>query len=308
MNNGYNGMINLHSLDLNLLVVFNEIYQHKQISKVARVLNLSQPAVSNALARLRRNFDDPLFVRTKEGMQATPFADLLADPIRLALNGLSEALNVQEQFNPATSMRHFQIVLTDVAELYFMPRLIQQCALLAPAVRISTRRSAGIDLVAELGEGKTDLAIGAFSQVPQALYQRRLFRQKYVVLMRSAHPLASQKLTLKKMQGAEQLLVASAENPYDQINLALEKADLLGNVKFSVPYFTAVPYIISQSDLLVTVPQKLAASATGHFGLHYHKHPLPLPELQTNIFWHGRYHQDLGNQWLRNLMVEIFSE
>ncbi|PRC91292.1 LysR family transcriptional regulator [Solimicrobium silvestre] len=301
-------MLDPRNIDLNLLVVFNEIFQEQQISSVAKRLNLSQPAVSNALARLRRTFDDQLFVRTKEGMQPTPFAEQLAEPIRLALNGLTEAMNVHEKFDAANSNRHFNIALTDVAELYFMPKLINHCTLLAPQVRISTERTARLDLMAEMGAGKIDVAIGAFNEVSEALYQRRLFKQNYVVMMRAEHPLAGEALSIERFMAAEHLMVASNESPYDKINQDLEKAGILDRVKFSVPHFTAVPYIISNSDLLVTVPQKLAESTALPFKLHYQHHPLNLPDLQTNIFWHRRYHQDQGNQWLRSLISEVFAE
>lgn len=301
-------MLDPRNMDLNLLVVFNEVFQEQQISSVAKRLNLSQPAVSNALARLRRTFDDPLFVRTKTGMQPTPLAEQLAEPIRLALNGLTEAMNLQEQFDPATSKRKFNIALTDVAELYFMPRLIAHCTTLAPQVKISTERSARLDLMAEMGSGRIDVAIGAFRQVSDALFQRRLFKQSCVVLMRNRHALAEANLTLKRYLSAQHLMVNSSESPYDRINLDLERAGVLQQVKFSVPHFTAVPYIIADSDLLVTVPQKLAESVALPFKLTCRAAPLALPELQTNIFWHRRYNQDQGNLWLRNLIGTIFAE
>lgn len=301
-------MLDPRTVDLNLLVVFNEIHQARQISSVAKQLGLSQPAVSNALARLRKTFDDPLFVRTREGMQPTPFAGQIAEPIRLALEGLSQAMMLPEKFEPATSNRCFNIALTDVAELYFMPRLIRQCAALAPNVRINTWRSNRLDWMTEMGAGRIDLAIGAFNDVSPALFQRRLFRQSYVVLMRADHPLATDTLTLKRYLTAQHLQVSSSESPYDRINQDLERAGLTQRVRFSVPHFTAVPYIISSSDLLVTVPQKLAESAVGPFGLTFRPAPMALPALQTNIFWHRRFNQDDGNQWLRNLIGDTFSE
>lgn len=301
-------MLDPRNMDLNLLVVFNEIFQEQHISSVAKRLNLSQPAVSNALARLRRTFDDALFVRTKDGMQPTPFAEQLAEPIRHALNSLTEAMNVQEAFDAANSTRQFQIALTDVAELYFMPRLIQHCTEQAPGVTINTLRTSRVDLMSEMGAGRIDIAIGAFNEVSDALFQRRLFKQPHVVLMREQHRFASETLTLKRYLSAQHLMVDSGESPYDRINLDLDKAGVMKQVKFSVPHFTAVPYIIANSDLLVMVPQKLAESVALPFKLIYRPSPLRLPDLQTNIFWHRRYNQDQGNLWLRNLIGDIFSE
>ncbi len=301
-------MIEPREMDLNLLVVFQEVFQERQISTVARRLNLSQPAVSNALARLRRTFDDALFVRTAQGMQPTPLAEQLADSVSAALRHVTQALNRQETFAAATSQRHFTLAMTDVGEVYFMPGLIALCQQQAPGVHISTVRASTIDLKTELESGRVDFAIGAFDQVSEALYQRRLFRQNYVSMMREGHPLADKKITLKQFLAARHLIVSSQESPYDRINQILEKAGIGTNAHFRVPHFTAVPYIVSNSDLLVTVPHKLAASAAQPFGLQYQRPPLRLPSLQTNIFWHRRFNQDAGNQWLRALIAAHFTE
>ncbi|GGC97561.1 LysR family transcriptional regulator [Undibacterium terreum] len=301
-------MIEPRELDLNLLVVFQEIFQQKQISAVARKLGLSQPAVSNALARLRRSFGDELFVRTALGMQATPFAEQLAEPIGAALEQVRLALNRHEHFDAGSSRRHFTIAMTDVGEVYFMPVLVEKCRQFAPQLKISTVRASSVDLKAEMEAGRVDLAIGAFDDVSEALYQRRLFKQDYVCMLRAGHPLAKAKLTLKDFLAAPHLIVASMESPYDSINQSLEKAGVKDVSQFSVPHFVAVPYIVSTTDLLVTVPQKLAERAAAPFNLHYVKPPLRLPSLQTNMFWHRRYNQDEGSQWLRGFIAEHFAE
>jgi len=301
-------MIEPKDIDLNLLVVFQEVFQERQISSVARRLNLSQPAVSNALARLRRTFGDALFVRTAQGMQPTPLAQQLAEPVASALIHVSKALNRQEAFSPAVSERHFTIAMTDVGEVYFMPVLIEHCSRLAPGIQISTVRAGAIDLKTEMESGRVDLAIGAFDNVSSALYQRRLFRQNYVSMFRQGHALSDKKVTLKEFLAARHLVVSSLESPYDRINQNLEKAGIQPNVHFRVPHFTAVPYIVSTTDLIVTVPQKLAESAAQPFNLQYIRPPLRLPSLQTNIFWHRRFNQDEGNQWLRGFISAHFVE
>ena len=303
-------MIEPRDIDLNLLVIFQEVFQERQISSVARRLGLSQPAVSNALARLRRTFADELFVRTAQGMQPTPFAEQMAEPVNSALAHVAKALNRLDVFTAADSERRFTIAMTDVGEVYFMPRLVEQCRLHAPGVVISTVRASTIDLKTEMEAGRVDLAIGAFDNISDALYQRRLFRQNYVSMFRRGHPLAANgdEVSLKEFLAAQHLVVASLESPYDRINQILEKAGVRANVHFRVPHFTAVPYIVSTTDLLVTVPHKLAESAVGPFNLQYIKPPLRLPSLQTNIFWHRRFNQDEGNQWLRGLIADHFAE
>jgi DNA-binding transcriptional LysR family regulator len=301
-------MIEAKDIDLNLLVVFQEVFQERQISNVARKLSLSQPAVSNALARLRKTFNDELFVRTSQGMQPTPFAQQLADPVAAALLNITKALNQQDGFNLSSSRRHFTMAMTDVGEMHFMPILIEQCRRYAPQVQISTIRANSVDLMAEMETGRIDLAIGAFESMSGALYHRRLFRQDYVCLYRQQHPILKEGVSVKDFLSAEHLIVSTKESPYDKINHSLEKAGVSGTAHFTVPHFSSVPYILSVTDLVATVPQKLALSAAKAFGLNFTKPPIKLPKLQTNIFWHRRFAQDEGNLWLRNLLVEMFSE
>lgn len=301
-------MIEAHDIDLNLLSVFQEVYRERQISSAARRLGLSQSAVSNALARLRRSFGDELFVRTASGMQPTPLASQMAEPIGAAMAQVALALNQRSRFEPGTSNRRFMLAMTDVGEVYFMPTLIERCRQLAPHVEISSVRVGTLSLKEEMEGGRVDLAVGPFEDVSEALYQRHLFRQPFVAMFRKGHPLARGELTLERFAQAEHLLVDAADSPYDRVNAALARAGVGQTTKFRVPHFTAVPYIVSTSDLVVTVPQKLAERAAAPFGLEWATPPLDLPPLQTNIFWHRRFNQDPGNQWLRGLLADVFAE
>ena len=301
-------MIEPHTLDLNLLAVFQEVYRERQISSAAKRLGLSQSAVSNALARLRRAFGDELFVRTAAGMQPTPLAAQMAEPIGAAMAQVALALNQRSRFDPATSHRRFTLAMTDVGEIYFMPALIERCRLLAPLVEISSVRAGALNLKEALEGGRVDLAVGPFEDISEALYQRLLFRQPYVTMFRKGHPLGRGKVDLERFVAAEHMLVDAHESPYDRINGLLARAGIGPNVRFRVPHFTAVPYMVATSELVVTVPQKLAERAALPFGLAWIAPPLELPPLQTNVFWHRRYNQDPGNQWLRGLLAELFAE
>ena len=303
-------MIDIRKLDLNLLVVFQEVFQERQISGVATRLGLSQPAVSNALARLRKTLGDELFVRTAQGMQPTPLAERLAEPVSMALAQVQAALNVQDGFAAETSKRSFTIAMSDVGELYFMPQLIAHFASLAPGISLRTVRSGSINLKEELEGGRIDLVLGAFEKVSGALYQRRLFRQPYVLMFRRQHALASVlaqdgAVSLEKLILQQHLIVASSESPYDRINQLLESAGVRS--QFRVPHFTAVPYIVKNSDLVVTVPEKLAQSAAEPFALMHAPSPLKLPLLQTNMFWHRRFNKDATSIWLRGVILGLFS-
>ena len=301
-------MIEPSSIDLNLLSVFQEVYRERQISAAARRLGLTQSAVSNALARLRRTFGDELFVRTAHGMQPTPLAQQMAEPIGAAMAQVALALSQRSRFDPATSGRRFTLAMTDVGEVYFMPVLIERCRAVAPNVEIASIRANGLTLKDDMETGRVDLAIGAFEDVSEALYHRALFRQRFVSMFRKEHPLARGKVDLARFVAASHLIVDAAQSPYDRINGLLEKAGVTAATRFRVPHFTAVPYIVSTSDLVVTVPQKLAESAASPFGLKWIEPPLALPTLQTNVFWHRRFNHDPGIQWLRGLIADVFAE
>ncbi|WP_322400472.1 LysR family transcriptional regulator [Massilia luteola] len=301
-------MIEPSSIDLNLLSVFQEVYRERQISAAARRLGLTQSAVSNALARLRRTFGDELFVRTAYGMQPTPLAQQMAEPIGAAMVQVALALSQRSRFDPATSNRRFTLAMTDVGEVYFMPVLIERCRSSAPHVEIASLRANGLSLKDDMETGRVDLAIGAFEDVSEALYHRALFRQPFVSMFRKDHPLAKGKVDLARFVAAPHLIVDAAQSPYDRINGLLEKAGVTAGARFRVPHFTAVPYIVSTSELVVTVPQKLAESAASPFGLKWIEPPLALPTLQTNVFWHRRFNHDPGIQWLRGLIADVFAE
>jgi DNA-binding transcriptional LysR family regulator len=301
-------MIEPSSIDLNLLSVFQEVYRERQISAAARRLGLTQSAVSNALARLRRTFGDELFVRTAHGMQPTPLAQQMAEPIGAAMAQVALALSQRSRFDPATSARRFTLAMTDVGEVYFMPVLIERCRTVAPNVEIASLRANGLTLKDDMETGRVDLAIGAFDDVSDALYHRALFRQPFVSMFRKDHPLAQGKVDLERFVAAPHLIVDAAQSPYDRINGLLEKAGVTAGARFRVPHFTAVPYIVSTSELVVTVPQKLAESAASPFGLKWIEPPLALPALQTNVFWHRRFNHDPGIQWLRGLIGDVFAE
>ena len=172
----------LSDIDLNLLVVFHQLMLQRRVSRVAEHLGLSQPAVSNALARLRRLLDDPLFLRTPAGMQPTPLAEQLAAPVAQALAAIHGALNQRAGFEPAHSERVFRIGMTDIGEIYFLPRLMDAIARCAPGVSVSTLRNAAINLKEEMEAGHVDLAIGLLPQLKSGFFQRRLFTQRYVCL------------------------------------------------------------------------------------------------------------------------------
>lgn len=300
-------MKSLRDLDLNLLVVFHEILRARRISSAALALGMSQPAVSNALARLRQTFDDALFVRTTSGMQPTPLAEQLAEPVAAALALLQTGLAPREHFDPAASTRRFTIAMTDVAEIHFMPGLVRRCATDAPQVRIAAVRASGADLLAGLAAGRIDLAVGAYDDISRSYFQQRLFQQECVTIHRRGHAFEEGPVSLDRFRTARHLVVSEAASPYDQIRQALERAGIRGESAMQVPSLLSAPLIVADSDLVATVPRRLAERVAPALSLGFIKPPIRLPLLHTNSFWHRRFHQDPGNQWLRSLISSMFS-
>ena len=179
----------MREIDLNLLVVFNQFRVEKRVSKVADNMGLTQPAVSNALARLRKLLGDELFLRAAGGMQPTRFATELAEPLAYALGMIHGALNQRSSFDPAGSRRAFTIGMTDLGEIYFMPALMDELARAAPGLTIGTGRNAAVNLRDEMEAGHVDLARGLLPQLKGGFFQRRLFSQRYVCLFRKGHRL-----------------------------------------------------------------------------------------------------------------------
>ena len=161
------------------------------LTACAKALHLSQPAVSSALGRLRGHLGDELFLRTQGGMTPTPYALQLAEPVAMALDGLQQALNVRAAFDPLTSTRSFTLAMTDVGEMYFLPVLVDALTRAAPGVTLQVVSVTQASLKEDMATGRIDLAMGLLPQLQAGFFQQALFRQKYICLMRKAHPLAA---------------------------------------------------------------------------------------------------------------------
>ncbi|MDH6594419.1 DNA-binding transcriptional LysR family regulator [Variovorax sp. TBS-050B] len=302
----------LKDIDLNLLLVFDRMLAEKRVSAVAESLGLSQPAISNALARLRRLLGDELFLRTARGMEPTPFALQLAEPVAYAMGALHTALNQQVVFDPATSTRSFTLAMTDIGEIYFTPRLMDLLSQAAPGVTISTVRNnsnSTASLRDELESGHVDIAIGLLPQLKAGVFQRRLFLQRYVCLFSGAHPLAQKRsVSLKDFVAADHLLVQAAGTGHGKADDVMAAQGIQRRIRLRVPHFVAIGHILRSSDMIATVPERLAQSIAEPFGLVWRPHPVALPQIAINLFWHAKVHRDPGNQWLRGLLFDKFAD
>lgn len=300
--------MDLEEIDLNLLVVFKHLLAERSVSRVAQTLQLTQPAVSNALARLRRLLDDELFLRTPQGMQPTPRAEQLAPSVIDALAAIHAALNQRSTFDPQTSERAFVVGMTDIGEIYFLPRLIEHLRAHAPRVSVSTVRNTSASLRDDLESGKVDLAIGLLPQLKAGFFQRRLFTQPYVCLMRKGHRLDKKKITLAEFTSAQHLLVVAEGTGHGKVDELLKRAGVERQVVLTVPHFVAVGHILQAADLVATVPERLAQRMLAPFSLAAVAHPAKLPEVAINVFWHAKFHKSPANQWLRGVVFDLFSD
>jgi DNA-binding transcriptional LysR family regulator len=298
----------LHELDLNLLVVFDQLRVERRVSKVADNLGISQPAVSNSLAKLRRLFADELFLRTSRGMEPTPCAEQLAEPVGYALAMIHSGVNQRSSFDPTSATRSFTIGMTDVGEIYFLPALIERLRRDAPGVTLSTVRNAAINLRDELESGKVDLALGLLPQLKAGFFQRRLFTQSYVCLLRRGHRLARRRISLSDYAGAEHLVVVSAGTGHGKVDELLARSGVERTVRLTVPHYVSVGHILQSSDLIATVPERLADRLLEPFGLVKLAHPAKLPDIAINAFWHAKYHRAPANRWLRGVVFELFGD
>lgn len=297
----------LHEIDLNLLIVFNELLRLRRVSAVADSLNVSQPGVSNALNRLRRLLNDELFVRTAKGMAPTPFAERLAEPIGYALGTIHNSLNQKVTFDPLANHRHFSVAMTDIGEIYFLPALMQQLARVAPHVTTSIVSTSRADLREEMENGRIDLAIGFVPNLKTGFFQRRLFRQRYVCLYRQRHPLAESGITLKAFRSAQHLAVSAVGTGHGVVDEVIQRAGIVRDVRLHVPHFGAVGHIVQNTDLIAVVPQAYADRTVGPFGLQASPCPVKIPDVVINVLWHAKKHREPANQWLRQLVAEHFS-
>lgn len=300
--------MNVEDIDLNLLRVFDAVLRERGVTPAAARLGLTQPAVSNALARLRALLGDSLFVRSPGGMEATPFARGVAEPVRQALALLESALAHGPGFDPASATRAFRFYMSDLGQVEFLPPLVERVQRRAPGVRLEAV-AADLEHIADaLGTGALDLAVGFLTGLGPPVQRHALFRDPYVCLVRAGHPALATKFTRKKFLEASHVLVTYRGGGHRVIEEALERAGVARRIALRVPHFTVVPMVLARTDLILTLPARVAAVYVRQGGFRSLPPPVPMPPAQVAVHWHERFSADPGNRWLRDQIVELFSE
>jgi DNA-binding transcriptional LysR family regulator len=254
---------------------------------------------------LRSLFGDALFVRTPAGMEPTPFARQLAEPVRQALALLESALAHGPGFDPASSTRTFRFYMSDIGEIFFLPPLVERLGKLAPAVRLEVVAMDPDEISAALANGAIDIAVGFLPGLGAPVLRRRLFRDPYVCLMRADHPITT--LSKKKFLEASHALV-SYRGGHRVIEEALERAGLGPRIALRVPHFTVVPMVLERTDMLLTLPARVAQVYERQGRFKSLAPPVPIPQAEVAVHWHERFEGDPGNRWLRDLVIELYSE
>lgn len=300
--------MNVSDLDLNLLRVFDAIATESSVTVAGERIGLSQPAMSNALARLRQLFDDPLFVRTPRGMRPTPFAQQLAQPVREALHLIQIALQQHAGFEPRSSGNTFRFWMSDIGEMVFLPGLLERVKRDAPGVRIEVVRIPIKDVHTALEAGELDLAVGFLPGLTTGVRQQPLFREHYVCMLRADHPVIGANISAKQFREAAHVLVSYVGTGHQVIEETFIAAGLSARIAVRVPHFLVVPMILARTDLVVTVPSRVAAVFARGGNLKVLPLPVRMPSFEVQLHWHQRFHQDPANRWLREAMTELYLE
>jgi DNA-binding transcriptional LysR family regulator len=301
--------MNLQSIDLNLLVVFEALMEERNVTRAARRVGLSQPAMSNALTRLRRTFDDALLVRTPSGMKPTAAAQSLIEPVRLALAQLRAAIEERPAFDPAASRRAFRFLASDYVEVILIAPLAKKLRREAPLSSIRVYRSANVfqpPSPASLADS-FDIAAGFF---PDALSldalvrSQVLFEEDNVCIASRDHPSIRGKISIRQYAAASHAAVFYKTEGPGVIDTLLAQKGLARRVVVQSPHFCGVPFLVSGSDLIATVPRRLAERFARPLGLQVLAVPFAMPPFRLSLLWHQRIDADPAHAWMRALVID----
>lgn len=299
--------MNLRRIDLNLLGVFDAIYETRSVTLAAERFGITQPAMSNALSRLREVCGDALFVPTAKGMQPTPYASEIAGAIREALQGVHTILGHRKSFDPSSSDRTFRFHMTDMGQTYFLPLLLQHLHKTAPRLRLEAETLPLESISDALAAGRIDFAVGRLPKFSaRGAKSEVLFADHYDVLMRAGHPAGGKGLTRKTFLDASHAIVSSASGGHKVLEETLIK--LNARIVLRVTNFMVIPMILPRTDAIVTVPAGLAAELTKTEIFERHPLPIDIPAFEVSIFWHERFDADPAIDWMRNQLFELFSK
>lgn len=289
---------------MNLFPVLDAIYATRNLTRAAERLHITQPAVSNALARLRRSLDDPLFIRTPTGMSPTPLTESIMPRVQQALALLGSSITEQHTFDPASAQKTLRMSMNDMAETLLLPRLLEHLQQVAPGIGIESYYVPRDQLVKELAANSLDFGLDIPMVSATQLQQQRLVADRYQVMLRPDHPLAGQSsLTLEQYLALEHIHVSSRRSGPGIADIALNKLGRRRKVKLRVQHYRVAPMVVQKTDLALTIPASLARQHSAKlFEL-----PFQIPQMDWHLLWHRSQDDDGANRWLREQIIALFT-
>jgi DNA-binding transcriptional LysR family regulator len=295
----------VNNIDLRLLAVVTELHKTRSVSQTAENLDLSQSAISMSLAKLRKLFNDPLVVRTSSGMNPTPHAAELIGLLKNAEDILQTALDLHVVFDPMRSERRFNLYSSDIAQVTLMPRLMQRLKSIAPNVGIELRRLSEAT-PKELETGEADLAVGFILPLGAGFCQQRLFKDRFVCVVRKDHPRVGDTISIEEFQDETHLAIATSGTGHGVFEKALEARSIRRRVGLTVPSFLGITSIITTLDFLAVLPEQLARHLARVGNIKMLPLPFNVPSYYIMQHWHERYTQDPASKWLRSVVANLF--
>jgi DNA-binding transcriptional LysR family regulator len=301
--------IHLEKIDLNLLVTLSALLRERNVTLAAKSVGLSQSATSHALARLRRLLQDPLLIRNKGQLLLTSRAEALLPQLEESLRLMRVALTNPAPFQPKTARRSFSVGAGDFAQFVLLPLLMEKLARRAPGLDLWMRELYSGDTLERLSTDDLDLAVLPKMILPASanLRSRFLFEERFVCLVRTAHPTVKKKMTLEQFVSLPHAFIAPRGTRGGAVDDALQALHKERRVALAVPHFLVAPYAVASSDLVITVASRVATYFAAHLPLKIIEPPLPLDSFQMHLVWHERLQRDPAHAWLREQIVEAAS-
>lgn len=302
--------INLARVDLNLLVAFDALLTERSVTKAAARIGIGQSAMSHNLARLRELFDDELLTRGAGGMQPTPRALALADPVRIALAQIESLVSREEAFDPATAERIFRIGLPDSVEVLVGPALLAYTCAHAPGIRFRFYAAEGQGLLDDLDADRLDLGIGYGTFAGGQVHHKRrtLSTDSYLVMFNAKTVGLKPPISLDDYVRLPHVLTSLRRGERGIVDEALEKQGLTRRIALVTPRFVAVPFLIASAAVITTMHARLARYFADKLRLSLSPPPIELPQLTSSLLWHASYDKDPAHIWLRETIMRIAAE
>jgi DNA-binding transcriptional LysR family regulator len=291
--------VHLSQVDLNLFVVLEAIYREGSITRAGQQLNLTQPAISHALKRLRDLLEDPLFVRQGPHMVPTPFTRNMIDQVRQALHILELNLRESHQFVPQHTRRSFHLSLWEYTEALILPSLLRRLTHAAPGMSITTSRVKRRDLEIELARGSVDLAIEIPMPMSDRIRQRWLVNEPFVVMARHDHPAIKNQLDLETYLAQRHVQVSSRRHGPSLVDIELSRRGLRRQVFLRSQHNFSASLVVNKTDMLLTLPERQAQLLNRASLNQVYPFPLNEPRLEAHLYWHESVDNDPANRWLR---------